>query len=178
MTSLSVGAAFAERGFLSDELMQDLQRAAQLDVPVLISAPSAGDSEPLAALIHRTSRRAAFRFLKLSCGSLAPASLETALFGSCAAPGLLEQADGGTLLLGEVDAISLEVQLRLQAFLESREITRVGADRAHTTASVRLITTSHRDLFGEVQRRRFQPELFYRLNVIHVVLPAWWPACR
>ena len=171
MTSLSVEAARAERMFVSDNMMEDLRRAAQLDVPVLISAPSPVDSEQLAALIHRTSPRAACRFVKLACGSLAPASLEAALFGTNGTPGLLEQADGGTLLLAQVDAISLEVQLRLQAFLENREITRVGASTAHATASVRLITSSSRDLFDQVQRRRFLSELFYRLNVIHVVLP-------
>ena len=171
MTSLSVEAARVERTFVSDDMMEDLRRAAQLDVPVLISAPSADDSEQLAALIHRTSRRAACRFVKLSCGSLAPGSLEAALFGTNGTAGLLEQADGGTLLLEQVDAISFDVQLRLQAFLESREVTRVGAERAHATASVRIITSSSRDLFDEVQRRRFLSDLFYRLNVIHVVLP-------
>lgn len=168
MTSLCERAAVVDQTFVSDELMLDLRRAAQFEVPVLISAPSLDDGEQLAALIHRTSFRAATSFFKLSCGSLAPASLEAALFGTDAAPGLLERADGGTLLLGQVDAMSLEVQLRLQAFLESREIRRVGAEHPHATANVRLITSTDGDLFEKVRRRRFEPGLFYRLNVIHL----------
>ena len=168
MTSLCVKAAMAEPTFVSDELMQDLRRAALLDVPVLISAPRLDDCEQLAALIHRTSARGATSFFKLSCGAFAPASLEAALFGTDAAPGLLERADGGTLLLGQVDAMSVEVQLRLQEFLESREIRRAGASQPHAIANVRLIAATNSNLFEEVQRRRFEPGLFYRLNVIHL----------
>jgi DNA-binding NtrC family response regulator len=167
----------AERTFVSDELMQDLRRAAQLDVPVLISAPSLDDCEQLAALIHRASFRAATSFFKLSCGSLAPASLEAALFGAGAAAGLLERADGGTLLLGQVDAIGVEVQRRLQAFLDSKEVRRVGAERPHAIADVRLITSTDGNLFEKVRGRRFEPGLFYRLNVIHVVLPTRETTC-
>jgi len=172
VTNLRAGASVVEQTFLSNDVMEDLRSAAQLDVPVLISASRADDIEQVASLIHRTSRRAACRFVSLTCGCVEPASLEAALFGTDATPGLLEQPDGGTLLLTQVDAISREVQVRLHAFLESREITRVGADTAHATASVRLITSSSRDLFGEVRRARFLPDLYYRLNVIHVVLPA------
>lgn len=177
MTSLCAGATLVEQTFLSDDMMEDLRRAAQFDVPVLISSPSADDGEQVAAWIHRTSRRAPYRFVKVSCGSVPPASLEAALFGTDAAPGLLEQADGGTLLLGEVEAISVDVQLRLRAFLESREIRRVGAARAHATASVRLITFTSGDLFDQVRGRRFCPELFYRLNVIHLVMRAPRTTC-
>ena len=159
-------------------MQEDLCHAARLDVPVLISGSAADDSGSLAQLIHRTSRRAAGRFIDFSCAGKPAAQLEAALFGSvraaCAvlahAPGgLLEQAHGGTLFLADVDAISLDLQVRLLEFLDSGKIRRVGADRAHTIASVRMITSTRRELIGDVRRNRFREDLYYRLNVIHLV---------
>jgi DNA-binding NtrC family response regulator len=159
VTSLCAESAATERMFVSHDLLRDLSCAAQVDVPVLISAPTFEDCTQLAALIHRASRHGVRRFFTLSCGSVAPALLEAALFGTHGAPGLLDHGDGGTLLLGQVDALELDVQLRLHEYLESR-----------TTRRVRLITATTRDLFAAVRCRRFLSGLFYRLNFIHVAV--------
>jgi DNA-binding NtrC family response regulator len=85
--------------------------------------------------------------------------------------GLLEMADGGTVLLDEVGEMSMRMQTMLLRFLENGEIQRIGSDRFKTTVDVRIIAATNRDLFERTREKEFREDLYYRLNVVHLVMP-------
>ncbi len=156
------------------EVYDLLERAAGLDVPVLLSGP-AGSGKTLAArAIHAQSVRKTHPFTPVKCGALPTERIETELFGAASSsgpPGLLEQAHSGTVLLAEIDALPPAVQARLALAIEERELGRAGRDHG-TRLDVRLIVASRCDLKAEVASGRFREDLFYRLNVFLVRLPA------
>ncbi len=157
-----------------------LLRAARTDAKVLITGESGVGKEIAARQIHRHSARARRPLLALNCAGMPETLLESELFGHVRGsftdavrdkPGLLEAANGGTVFLDEVGEMSLRMQAVLLRFLETGEIQRVGAGRTLPPVDVRIVAATNRDLLRAVHEKEFRADLYYRLNVIHIVIP-------
>jgi two-component system response regulator HydG len=147
---------------------------------VLITGESGTGKELIAAAIHERSARAKGPFVKLHCAALAESLLESELFGhergsftgaQGRRDGRFQQAHGGTLFLDEIGEISPSVQVKLLRFLQEREFERVGGNET-ISVDVRVIAATNRDLKKMVAEGRFREDLFYRLNVINLEMPA------
>jgi hypothetical protein len=153
--------------------------AADCDESVLILGESGVGKTRLARWIHEHSARASKPFLDLNCAGLAPALLESELFGhergaftgaDRSKPGLLEVARGGTILLDEIAELDLQVQAKLLKALETHAGRRVGGTREFAV-DVRYMAATNRDLWALVEQGRFREDLLYRLDVIQLRLP-------
>jgi transcriptional regulator with GAF, ATPase, and Fis domain len=158
----------------------EIELAARSDAKVLITGETGVGKEVVARLIHHRSNRAAASLVTLNCAGLPDSLLESELFGHVRGsftgayrdkPGLLEMAPNGTVFLDEVGEMSTRMQVVLLRFLESGEIQRIGADRAHTRVNVRLITATNRDLQSQIVKGEFREDLYFRLNVIRLCIP-------
>ena len=147
---------------------------------VLIQGESGTGKEVLAHAIHYSSRRREGPFVRLNCASLPEGMLESELFGHERGaftgavrqrPGRFELAHEGTLFLDEIGAADTKVQLRLLRVLQEREFERVGGTQT-LSVDVRIVAATNADLKKEVGKGRFREDLFYRLNVVPVRLPA------
>jgi two-component system nitrogen regulation response regulator NtrX len=147
---------------------------------VLIAGPAGSGKEVVARMIHASSRRADGPFVVMNCATMAPARFEEELFGveagsdPAAQPrraGVLERAHGGTLLLDEVADMPLETQGKIVRALQDQSFERVGGSN-RVRVDVRVISTTNRDLQAEIGNGRFREDLFYRLAVVPVKLPA------
>jgi DNA-binding NtrC family response regulator len=147
---------------------------------VLVTGESGTGKELIAAAIHQRSPRAKGPFVKLHCAALAESLLESELFGHERGAftgavgrreGRFQQAHGGTLFLDEIGEISPAVQVKLLRFLQEHEFERVGGNET-LRVDVRVVAATNRDLKAEVTRGRFREDLYYRLNVITVEMPA------
>ena len=147
---------------------------------VLVTGESGTGKELIAAAIHEHSPRAKGPFVKLHCGALSETLLESELFGHergafTGAAGRREgrfvQADGGTLFLDEIGDVSPALQVKLLRFLQERELQRVGGNET-LHVDVRVIAATNRDLRAEMAAGRFRDDLYYRLNVINIEMPA------
>jgi NtrC-family two-component system response regulator AlgB len=154
-------------------------RAAEADANILILGQSGTGKSVLAREIHKRSARRESAFVTVNCPSLSRELLESELFGHTRGsftgaiadtPGKIAAADGGTLFLDEIGEMPLEIQPKLLRLLQEREYERVGEARPRT-ANVRVIAATNRDLGAEVKAGRFREDLFYRLNVIAIMLP-------
>src|SRR4029079_14251469 len=132
-------------------------------------------------LIHQGSRRRLAPMATLNCAGVPDTLLESELFGHVRGsftdahrdkPGIFESAANGTVFLDEVGEMSARMQAVLQRFLETGELQRVGADRVHARVNVRVIAATNRDLMAEIEAGRFREDLFYRLNVLRIHVPA------
>ena len=159
-------------------LIQSAVRAAASTATVLIQGETGTGKELLARLIHSHSHRAHLPMVSINAGALSLGLLESELFGHVRGAntgvdhdrkGLFEIANGGTLFLDEVGEISADIQVRLLRALQERAITRVG-DHLPVTVDVRIIAATHRDLGEEVRVGRFREDLFYRLNVVNLMV--------
>jgi two-component system NtrC family response regulator len=157
-----------------------IEKVAPTPASVLISGESGTGKELVAKAIHMNSPREAQAFITVNCAALAENLLESELFGHekgaftgavAMRKGRFELADGGTIFLDEVGEIPLALQAKLLRVLQERSFERVGGTKT-LTVDVRIISASNRDLKEEVMQGRFREDLFYRLNVIHVNLPA------
>jgi len=162
------------------ELVDLTARVAASDATVLIGGESGTGKEILARYIHRHSTRADQPFVAINCAAIPENMLEATLFGYekgaftgavQAHAGKFEQAQGGTLLLDEISEMSLALQAKLLRVLQEREVERLGS-RKMISLNVRVLTTSNRALRDEVAAGRFREDLFYRLNVFPLNLPA------
>ncbi len=156
------------------------ERVAKADIPVLIDGPTGTGKEVLSRFIHRHSGRANGPFVPINCAAMPEAMLEALLFGhrkgaftgaANAAEGLFKAADGGTLLLDEIAEMPLTLQAKLLRALQEGEILPLGATTP-VPVDVRIVACANRNLPLEVEEGRFREDLFYRLNVFPLSLPA------
>ena len=173
-------AMLGRSAVLRRALDQGERVARHRDVTVLLGGETGTGKELLARAIHYHSPRAAGPFVEVNCAAIPANLLESELFGHergaftgavAAKPGLFEVADTGTLFLDEVGQLPLELQAKLLRALESREIRRVGGQAAKRV-DVRVLAATHVDLPAAVRRGAFREDLFYRLNVVAIALPA------
>ncbi|MCO6185041.1 sigma-54 dependent transcriptional regulator [Rhizobium sp. L1K21] len=161
--------------------VMDLSRRAALsNIPVVVEGESGVGKEMVAKAIHSGSERASKPFVTVNCGAIPPNMVESVLFGheKGAFPGADEkhlgkfaEADGGTLFLDEIGDLPLEVQVKLLRAIQQGEIETVGA-RQPRRVNVRLISATNKDLIEEVKSGRFREDLYYRLNVYPIHIPA------
>mgnify|MGYP001969209357 FL=1 len=161
------------------EVISLVERVAPTDTTVLIQGESGTGKEVLARHLHEGSPRAAADFVAINCGALAEALLESELFGHERGAftgaverrkGLFELADGGTVFLDEVGEMSSAMQVKVLRVLQSRELRRLGGTTLIDT-DARIIAASNKDLHREVREGRFRLDLYYRLNVVLLVVP-------
>jgi len=156
-----------------------LMRAADYDSIILFLGESGSGKDHHARYLHDQSPRAGGPFFSVSCAAISPALFESELFGYEAGAftgarkrkrGLLELAEGGTLLLNEIGEMPMELQAKLLAFLDERAFTRVGGEKA-VSPNTRILAATNRDLAQDVEDGRFRKDLFYRLNVLSIEVP-------
>jgi len=163
------------------QLRQAVERVAPTGSRVLLSGPAGSGKEVAARMLHRRSKRATGPFVVVNCATMHPDRLEIELFGvertaesNGDAPGkvgFLEQAHGGTLLLDEVADMPLETQGKIVRALQEQTFERVGG-KTRVEVDVRVIASTSKDLQAEMSAGRFRQDLFYRLNVVPMRLPA------
>jgi transcriptional regulator with GAF, ATPase, and Fis domain len=162
------------------DLLSLIRTIAPSDTTVLVTGETGTGKELAARLIHQLSRRKNRRFVAVNCGALPETLLESELFGHekgsftgaiAQKKGKFELAEGGTLFLDEIGDISPAVQVKLLRVLQEREFQRVGGT-SDLKANVRLIAATNRDLIAMMEQNQFRQDLFYRLNVIQLYVPA------
>src|SRR6478672_10335265 len=162
------------------ELSQEISRIARSDAKVLVTGESGVGKELVATAIHQRSARAHRAMVAVNCAGLPETLLESELFGHVKGsftgayrdkPGKMETAHLGTVFLDEVGEMTLRMQGMLLRFLETGELQKVGADGSTRHVNVRVIAATNRDLRELVTRGAFREDLFYRLNVIHIMVP-------
>jgi two-component system NtrC family response regulator len=182
-------AALAERhrveGIIGEsgamqEVLSVVRRVAPSDATVLIRGESGTGKELIARAIHYASPRAPRALVKVNCAALAESLLETELFGHekgaftgavATHKGRFELADGGSLFLDEIGDLPAHLQVKLLRVLQEREFERVGSSRP-IKVDVRLLAATHRNLEALVREGRFRDDLYYRINVVTITLPA------
>jgi len=159
--------------------LETLYRIAQTDATVLIEGETGTGKSAVAKEIYRSSKRASKAFVEINCAAIPEHLLENELFGHVrgaftGATGhvsKVEQANGGTLFLDEVGELKHELQAKLLHLLQERAFAPIGANQAKA-ADVRFIAATNRDLMTEVEVGGFRQDLFYRLNVVNLIIPA------
>jgi transcriptional regulator with PAS, ATPase and Fis domain len=156
------------------------ERVAPTNANVLVTGESGSGKDAVASFIHSRSPRAAQPLVKIDCATLPADLLEAELFGyergaftgaTEAKPGRMEAAHRGTLVLDEIAHLSLDAQAKLLRVIEHREFERLGG-RKTIAVDARLIALTNADLKNAVERRAFRDDLFYRLNVVHIIVPS------
>jgi DNA-binding NtrC family response regulator len=179
-----LGEAFDLRGLVyASEAMHRLitlaVSVAESDAPVLITGPSGSGKEKVAEVIQANSRRRDRPFIRVNVGAIPEELIESELFGAEAGAytgaqrrriGHFEAADGGTLFLDEIDGLSLNGQVKLLRVLQRGEFQRLGASQTHR-ADVRILSATNAALAEAMAAGRFREDLFYRLNVVELVVP-------
>lgn len=159
----------------------DVTAAARSLAKVLITGESGAGKEVVARLIHERGLRRHMPLVTINCAGVPDTLLESELFGHVRGsftgayrdkPGLLESANGGTVFLDEIGEMSLRMQALLLRFLETGEIQRIGDEREGVRVNVRVICATNRLLPDRVARGEFREDLYYRLNVVHLRVPA------
>jgi DNA-binding NtrC family response regulator len=162
-------------------LRQDIERAARCTAKVLITGETGAGKEVVARCIHHQSARSRRPFAAVNCSGITETLLESELFGHVRgsftdahrdSPGLIRQAQGGTLFLDELGEMSLRMQAMLLRFADTGEMQPVGALGVMQVCDVRLITATNRDLRELIEAGAFRQDLFYRVNVIAISVPA------
>ncbi len=161
------------------KVLHDISSIAQSNSSVIITGESGTGKELVARAIHSNSPRKYFPMISVHCGALTESLLESELFGhekgaftgaTFNRKGRFEMADGGTIFLDEIATISSKMQIELLRVLESKSFVRVGGNK-EITSDFRVICATNRDLKSMVKNGTFREDLFYRLNVLNIVIP-------
>ena len=161
------------------EVMKQVGRIANTNLPVLLTGESGTGKELVASTLHRRSGRADKTFVAVNCGAIPAELIESELFGHVKGAftgadrdrrGLWEEADGGTVFLDEITETTPAFQVKLLRVLQQGEIRRVGSNQI-VNVDVRVIAASNRDVEQDVKEGRFRNDLFYRLNAVSIKLP-------
>ena len=161
------------------EVLSLVRRVAPSDATVLIRGESGTGKELIARALHYASPRAAGPLVKVNCAALAESLLEAELFGHekgaftgaiASRKGRFELADGGSIFLDEIGDLPPHLQVKLLRVLQEREFERVGSSRP-VKVDVRLLAATHRNLEALVREGRFRDDLYYRINVVTIMLP-------
>jgi two-component system, NtrC family, response regulator AtoC len=168
---------------VADQAMRELYRVVNLvargDLSVILLGETGTGKDVLADAIHQRSSRASAAYVRLNCGALPDALLESELFGYERGaftgavrpkPGLFEVADGGTVFLDEIAEMPVSTQVKLLRVLENREITRLGGVRPRRV-DVRIVCATNRDLLSRIDAGEFRQDLYFRLNGITLTIP-------
>ena len=162
------------------EVFKLVGRVARSDAPILIAGESGTGKELVAKAVHEYSPRRQKEMITINCGAIPENLLESELFGHekgsftgaiARRAGRFEQADGGSLFLDEIGDMPLSIQVKLLRVLQDGSFSRVGANDTLTT-DVRIIAATHKNLTEEVAAGRFREDLYYRLNVVEIKIPA------
>ncbi|WP_338557514.1 two-component system response regulator GlrR [Erwinia sp. E_sp_B04_7] len=161
-------------------LLEQARMVAQSDVSVLINGQSGTGKEILAQAIHAASPRADHAFIAINCGALPEQLLESELFGHARGAftgavshreGLFQAAEGGTLFLDEIGDMPQALQVKLLRVLQERKVRPLGSNHDQDI-NVRILSATHRDLPKAMEKKEFREDLFYRLNVVNLKIPA------
>jgi len=161
-------------------LLEQARMVSQSDVSVLINGQSGTGKEILAQAIHNASPRSKKAFIAINCGALPEQLLESELFGHArgaftgavsSREGLFQAAEGGTLFLDEIGDMPIPLQVKLLRVLQERKVRPLGSNR-DLDIDVRILSATHRDLPKAMERGEFREDLFYRLNVVSLKIPA------
>ena len=161
------------------ELIAIADKLAHLPLPVIIRGETGTGKEVIAKYIHKHSPRADKPFIAVNCGAIPEQLMESLLFGHAKGSftgaidnrkGFFEEADGGTIFLDEIGELPLNMQVKLLRVLQEKHITRVG-DNREIPVNVRVISATHVDLEEAVKAKRFREDLYFRIQVMPVVLP-------
>ncbi len=165
------------------DIYKTISLVAPTDATVLIEGETGTGKELIARMIHRNSRRSSQPFAPVDCGSIAPSLLESELFGTLKGAytgadrdrmGVFEAASGGTVFLDEIGDIDVGFQLKLLRFLQEREVRPLGSARPKKV-DVRVLAATNKDVQKLVDEGKFREDLWYRLNVVKLVVP---PLCE
>src|SRR5438552_12899838 len=163
-----------------NELQDEIARVAESDAKVLITGESGTGKELVARQIHLLGARSHRPFVPVNCAGLTETLLESELFGYVKGsftgahrdrPGKLETADQGSIFLDEIGEMTPRMQGLLLRFLETGEVQKVGSDRIDRNVNVRVLSATNRNLAEMVTKGEFREDLFYRINVIHLMVP-------
>src|SRR6185312_18168 len=162
-------------------LRREIEAAARTDAKVLVLGETGAGKEVVARLIHEQSARASRSFVAVNCSGIPETLLESELFGHTRGsftgayrdkPGLVRQADRGTLFLDELGEMSLRMQAVLLRFAETGEIQTIGVDGVTGRSDVRLVTATNRNLRERIEAGVFREDLYFRLNIIQIHVPS------
>ena len=175
----------SDQGFLiknpiMKECLRQATKVAQYDLPVMLLGESGTGKTKLAEIIHKSSQRANNSFISINCGSIPETLLESEMFGyekgaftgasARGKTGLFETATGGTLFLDEIGELPISLQVKLLKAIEEKKIRKVGATKP-IDIDVRIITATNRDLESMLDTQNFRCDLFFRLNVVPLIIP-------
>ena len=172
------GLVFSDSG--TERVVELACQVARADLPVLITGPNGAGKERIAEIVHVNSAVKRGPFIAVNCGALPNELIEAELFGADAGAytgagkareGRFELADGGTLFLDEIGNLPLSGQVKLLRVLETGQFERLGSGRTRTV-KVRVLSATNADLATMIREGRFREDLYYRLNVIELALPA------
>ncbi len=163
------------------ELVKNIEKYAKVDAPVLITGESGVGKEVVTDLIHNFSERKDYPFLKINCGAIPDHLLESELFGyeegafsgakKGGKIGFFELADNGTVLLDEIGDLPLPLQVKILRFVQNRDFYRIGGKRL-IKVNTRIVAATNRNLENMVANKEFRSDLFYRLQVLTIHIPA------
>ena len=174
------GATMVGESAAIERVREIIDKVAPTEARVLITGPNGTGKEVVAHLIHENSARANGPMVEVNCAAIPSELIESELFGHMKGSftgavkdraGKFEQADGGTLFLDEIGDMSLAAQTKVLRALQESEITRVGSDKA-IKVNVRVLAATNKDLQKEIEAGNFREDLFHRLNVIPIAVPA------
>lgn len=162
------------------EVFELIEKVADSDSTILVNGETGTGKGLVARAIHQSSYRKNKPFVSINCGAIPENLLESELFGhvrgaftgaTSSKPGKFELANGGTVFLDEIGDMSPALQVKVLRVLEEKEFDRIGGSKT-IKVDVRIIAATHRDLEAEVEKGSFREDLFYRLNVIPITIPA------